>query len=570
MNKNTRKKVLVVSNYALDNTTDLYRSVNKMKNELQALPEYIDYVTYKGTDFLKFITAKYSQGYRIIIGDFYSSQCLAVFNFLNNHDDLLLISSASTTTFTKQMPTNLLRIPSDDEKSFSLFKSAFLDSTNKVLLSVDSTLSKFPRQKRIINLNDKTFVKTVNVLYTDEDIYNLSYVRMIKRNITGKESYKFKFYKIDSATIAQNKLTPEATAILKTTDASNVFMIITISYAQQFLNILSSSNNKCIFQMMFLCDAFVSSKLVVKSQLPYAYTMVNENSPRCIDYFQRLLFDSPGYINYYTVSILCFLKLHTELINNNIINDLSTTDMIEILARGNEYIKGQPINIKKSVVTVPYLLLSQKSNSKKPKKAKKKLLNMNTQSNARFPAAAAAAAAAALKNGTKDTITASSSTVTLDKTEETETETEEETYKIIDIVESPVGIIYLLKGLQYLLNNRPDTSEILESFGFIKYSFINIYEKDTNINNISFDDFINTDFYYWNLCYWIWDIKWFFNTYEEDMTKYGYGYGDGGEYKPFPKVVINGKKINWLIFKTKGVNVLEEIYEIYEMEGIPL
>ena len=51
MNKNTTKKVLVVSNYALDNTTNLYRSVNKMKNDLRTLPAYIDYVTYKGTDF---------------------------------------------------------------------------------------------------------------------------------------------------------------------------------------------------------------------------------------------------------------------------------------------------------------------------------------------------------------------------------------------------------------------------------------------------------------------------------------------------------------------------------------
>ena len=347
------KKVLVVSNYALDNTTDLYRLVNKMKNDLRTLPTYIDYVTYKGTDFLKFITAKYSQGYRIIIGSFYSSQCLSVFDFLNKHNDLLLISSASTAMFTKQMPSNLIRFPTNDEMSFSLFKNNILDSMNRVLLSIDPTLLKFPRQTEIINLNTPTYVKTVNVLYTDEDIYNLSYVRMIKKSITGNEPYKFKFYKIDNATIEQNKLTLEASAILKTTDASNVFMILTISYAQQFLNILSS-NYEYGIQMIFLCDSFTSYNLTVKSQLPYSYTLVNV-APITFSYYQRLLFNNNGgYINDYTISILQFLKSHTELINNNIINDLPITNMIDILAKSNEYVNNQPLNNKNSIIAITY------------------------------------------------------------------------------------------------------------------------------------------------------------------------------------------------------------------------
>ena len=353
MNKSITKKVLVVSNYALDNTTDLYRLLNKMKNDFKTLPSYIDYVTYKGTDFLNFITTKYSQGYRIIIGNFYSSQCLTVFDFLNNHDDLLLISSASTAMFPSQIPSNLIRLQSNDEKGFSLFKNNVLDSMNKVLLSVDSTLTTFPRQKKLINLNEKTFVKTVNVLYTDEDIYNLSYVRMIKRSITGNEPYKFKFFKIDSDTIVQNKLTNEANAILKTTDASNVFMILTISYAQQFLNILSANNNYGI-QMIFLCDSFTSYNFTVYTQLPYGYTLINEIVPTTIDYYQRLLFNNAGYINYYTISILQFLKTHSELINNNILNDLSTKNMINILVKCNEFVNSQPTNNKKSMIKITY------------------------------------------------------------------------------------------------------------------------------------------------------------------------------------------------------------------------
>jgi hypothetical protein len=318
------------------------------------LPSYIDYVTYKDTDFLKFITTKYNQGYRIIIGNFYSSQCLSVFNFLNNHNDLLLISSASTVMFSKQMPSNLLRLASNDKKSFSLFKTKVLDSMNKILLMIDSTLTKFSRQKKIINPNEKTFVKTVNVLYTDEDIYNLSYVRMIKRTITGKEPYKFKFFKIDSATIKQNKLTPEASAILKTTDASNVFMIITISHAQEFLNIISS-NLRYGIQMIFLSDSFASYNLKVKTQLPYSYTLINDILPNHAHYYQEILFNNnAGYIDYYTISILSFLKSHSELINNNILNDLSTKNMIEILAKGNEFINSQPVNNKISMIRIKY------------------------------------------------------------------------------------------------------------------------------------------------------------------------------------------------------------------------
>ena len=361
------KRVLVVSNYAFDNTTDLYRLLKKIKNDLQALPSYIDYVTYKGNDFLEFITTKYSQGYRIIIGDFYSSQCLSVFDFLTKHNDLLLISSASTSIFTKQMPYNLIRLLSNDEMTFSLFKDSILDSMNNILLTLDPTLLLFPRQKEIINLNDKTFVKTVNVLYTDEDIYNLSYVRMIKRTITGNESYKFKFYKINSAIISQNKLTPEASTILKTTDKSNVFMIITTSYPQQFLNILSSKYEYGI-QIIFFNDSFVSPNFIVKSQLPYAYTLINTSHNNLV-YYQRLLFNNyAGYINHYTLEILQFLRRHTELMNKNIIDDLSTNDMIDLLKNSNEYINGQPINHKCCILEITFTLSSLNINIKTKRK----------------------------------------------------------------------------------------------------------------------------------------------------------------------------------------------------------
>ena len=572
MNKSITKKVLVVSNYALDNTTDLFKLVNKMKNNLRTLPTYIDYVTYKGTNFLKFITAKYSQGYRIIIGDFYSSQCLSVFKFLDNHRDLLLISSASTATFTKQMPTNLIRLASDDEKSFSLFKNSFLDSMNQVLLSVDSTLSKFPRQKEIINLNDKTFVKTVNVLYTDEDIYNLSYVRMIKRNITGKESYKFKFYKIDSATIAQNKLTPEATAILKTTDASNVFMIITISYAQQFLNILSS-NYEYIFQIMFLCDAFISSKLVIKNQLLYTYTMINENSPRTIDYFQRLLFNGPGYINYYTLSILCFLKLHTELINNNILNDLTTTDMIEILTRGNEYINGQPINTKKSIISVPFESLSQETDPKKRMGCKTQI---NTQSNGSFMSAAAAALV--LKDGKENTEPKVTTTTVV---------TEQnifEIYKIKDLVNFN-DIKEVIDGIQYIMDNPLYDLEI-EEMSYLKGCLTFL---DNDENEISFDEYIDIDFRYSNsqsiqgwLFILFFNIMRYYSSIRSYKIKYTLEYNQndaifylyigptlidskinnlipGIPFNTFlkyePEIIINNKKIKWIDFYNKCIEI---------------
>jgi hypothetical protein len=370
------KKVLVVSNYDFDNTKDLFVLLKKIKNDFKSLPSYIDYVTYTGTDFLEFIAAKYSQDYCIIIGSFYSSQCLSVFDFLNKHEDLLLISSASTAMFPKQTPRNLIRLPSNDEMAFFLFKNKVLDSMNHILLTLDTTLLLFPNQKKIINLNEKTFVKTVNVLYTDENIYNLSYVRMIKRSITGKESYKFKFYKIDSAIISQNKLTPEASTILKTTDASNVFMILTISYAQQFFNIISSNYDYGI-QMFFLSDSFTSYNFTVKTQLPYAYTLINEIEKTDIDYYQRVLFNNnAGYINYYTVSIIQFLKSHSELINNVIVNNLPITYIIDILTKSNEFIDGQPINNKRSMIKINYLITALKN--KKNTKRKPVAANIST------------------------------------------------------------------------------------------------------------------------------------------------------------------------------------------------
>jgi hypothetical protein len=348
------KRVLVVNNFLFDKTPDLFKLVIKIRDEYKTLPKYIDYITYKGNNFLKFITKEYNKGYRIIIGNFYSSQSLEIFDFLNKHQDLLFISSFSTAIFKSKIPFNLLRLPSNDEKTFLLFKKNILDSANQALLLLDPTLSNFPRQKEIISLNEKTFIKTVNVLYTDEDIYIISYINIIKSSITGNEQYKFNFVKIPASIISQKKLTKEAVKILYTNDASNVFIIITVAYAQQFLNILSN-NITFSSQILFLNDVFSSYSLKIKIQLPYAYTLVNVLEPLNIDYYQRILFNNnPGYINAYIIVLLQFLIEHIELINNTILCNLSIKKFVKILSDSNEFVKSQPNNDNMSLLQINY------------------------------------------------------------------------------------------------------------------------------------------------------------------------------------------------------------------------
>ncbi len=368
------KRLLVVNNFFFDNTPDLFKLVIKIRDEYKTLPKYIDYITYKGNNFLEFITEKYNKGYRIIIGTFYSSQCLATFDFLNKHQDLLLISSSSTAIFESKVPFNLLRIPSTDEKAFTLFKKNILDSANEALLLLDPTLSNFSRQKEIISLNKKTFIKTVNVLYTDEDIYNISYVNLIKRTITGNEQYKFNFVKIPASVISQKKLTKEAVKILYTTDASNVFIIITIAYPQQLLNILSN-NITFSSQILFLSDIFSAYSLKIKTQLPYAFTLINVLEPLNIDYYQRTLFNNnPGYINTYNVTLLQFILQHIELINNTILFNLSIKNFVKILSDSNEFIKSQPVNNNMSLLQINYLTMATVTATKRITKTRS-LLN---------------------------------------------------------------------------------------------------------------------------------------------------------------------------------------------------
>ena len=366
------KRVLVVNNFVFDNTPDLFKLVIKIRDDYKTLPKYIDYITYKGTNFLEFITEKYNKGYRIIIGTFYSSQCLTTFDFLNKHQDLLLISSSSTAIFESKVPFNLLRIPSTDEKAFLLFKKNILDSANEALLLLDPTLSNFPKQKKLIVLNEKTFIKTVNVLYTDEDIYNISYVNLIKRTITGNEQYKFNFVKIPASIISQKKLTKEAVKILYTNDASNVFIIITIAYPQQFLNILSN-NITFSSQILFLSDIFSAYSLKIKTQLPYAFTLVNDLEPLNIDYYQRTLFNNnPGYINTYNVTLLQFILQHTELLNNTILFNLSIKNFVKILSNSNEFIKSQPVNNNMSLLQINYLTTAAAAATVTPTKRRTK------------------------------------------------------------------------------------------------------------------------------------------------------------------------------------------------------
>jgi hypothetical protein len=84
-----------------------------------------------------------------------------------------------------------------------------------------------------------------------------------------------------------NQKPKEAVKILYTNDASNVFIIITIAYPQQFLNILSN-NITFSSQILFLNDVFSSYSLKIKIQLPYAYTLVNVLEPLNIDYYLKV------------------------------------------------------------------------------------------------------------------------------------------------------------------------------------------------------------------------------------------------------------------------------------------
>jgi hypothetical protein len=286
---------------------------------------------------------------------------------------------------------------------------------NETILLLDSTLLNFPRQKEIINFNEKTFIKNINVIYTDEDLYNISYVDLINRSITGNETYKFNFIKIPSSIISQKKLTPDAIKALNTTDVSNVFMIITIAYPQQFLNILSN-NITYSSQILFLSDTFTPYNLKLKLQLPYAYTLINVLEPANVDYYQRILFNNnSGYITHYTVSLLQFLTARMELINNSILYNLSIKDLVQILEDSNDFIKSQPVNNIMSLLQINYSSKTVPSSSKtvpiSSRKQQRKPVQAILSSKLTLWAAAAAAALAAKNTDLSQTLIPSTSTV---------------------------------------------------------------------------------------------------------------------------------------------------------------
>jgi len=339
------RKFLIINSYAEESSNVNQTIYQKLRKELCMLPcqyEFINYLRDKES-FLDFIKRKYSEGYRFIIGNIRSSDCLETFDFLKAHPDLLFISSFSSIYFdTSIRPFNFISTSTEDEVTFQKFKNEVLNVFSNLLLIVDPTLEQFPYQKPLIDGGAvPTFVKNVNVLYTPDDIYDVTYVRMIKKLINPSDPYTFTFFEIPADLVIKGQLTPEATVALNSTDYSNVFMII--SYlTQDFLNIIST-NEQYMTQFIFGGVQFNNSALTTKNELPYFLTIANQIFYATSYFYQELALGSiEAYVNPYIMSIYTNIFQFMNLFNLFYNKKLSADKVILKMNDGDLYFFNQP------------------------------------------------------------------------------------------------------------------------------------------------------------------------------------------------------------------------------------
>lgn len=348
----------VVNSVADFNNTVSETIFNKMQRCYSMYPsstfQFLNFNSATET-FVSFITKLYNSGYRIIIGNINTNDSISAFPFLISNPDLFLFSSFAVFNITETIPNNFFRFSSTIDNSFLQFKSNNLNELSLSIYNIDPTLTFFPNQKQLIINSESTFVKTFNVIYTDEDTKNIDFVNFIKTTESALDPYVYKYYLVPKSIITQGQLTPEAALALSTTNYSNVFFIIS-SYGQTFLNILTS-NPQYLKQIIF--TTFVSDTLTLNTNAPYIWSFNQNIIPSQNFFYQIAAYNNQeGYVSPFISSIYEYLtevqNAYITYLNKNITN----IELIGILNKSVVYTSNKASYNYSSIIKIPWTVIN--------------------------------------------------------------------------------------------------------------------------------------------------------------------------------------------------------------------
>jgi predicted phosphatase len=218
--------------------------------------KYFKYNITNHGSFENFINNLYlNHNVRLFLSSANSSDCINIFNFLNNHTDVIFISCTSTANLPNK-PFNLLRLSLNDENIISNI--------------IENIFPIFYMLRNIIdnnNINNNTTINKIYIIYTN-DTYGISSKNIINNISSNISNITYEYYEL-------NKDTNTNTIIYNLLNTNNnnneVFFVYTLQ-PQIFLNFLDTQlmHNK----FYLLGDTFIDKNLNSNLKLNNSYIII--------------------------------------------------------------------------------------------------------------------------------------------------------------------------------------------------------------------------------------------------------------------------------------------------------
>lgn len=287
---------------------------------------YFKYNIINHGPFENFINNLYlNHNVRLFLSSANSSDCSSIFNYLNNHSDIIFVSCTSTVKFNSK-PNNFLRLTLEDDLTLDYLLNKIIPDFYKHFYINDNII-----------INDS--INKVNIIYTN-DTYGNGFKNLISNFSLTNNNYIYTFYEFNKD-LQTNQLIFN---LLNNNNNNNseIFMVFTLQ-PQIFLNFLTTQLMHDKFYI--LGDPFIDTNLYSNFKLSNSYIIISASDSLGHTITSKLLNTGTGanssnqQIDLLLKFILTCLPILYNNLGSNLNNIINKFNELGIFTNGQWYDK---------------------------------------------------------------------------------------------------------------------------------------------------------------------------------------------------------------------------------------
>jgi hypothetical protein len=299
-------------------------------NNSGLLDDKILYFKYNITNhgsFENFINNLYlNHNVRLFLSSANSSDCSSIFNYLNNHSDIIFVSCTSTVKFNSK-PNNFLRLTLEDDLTFNYILNNILPKFDKYIFL----------QTNILNNN---LINKINIIYTN-DTYGNGIKNIISNISLSNNNYTYSYFEFNKDIQTNQQIFNLLNNNIN--NNSEVFMVFTLQ-PQIFLNFLTTQLMHDKFYIFG--DPFINLSLYSNFKLNNSHIIISANDSLGHIITSKLLNSGSGanssnqQIDLLLRFIITCLTIIYNNLGNNLNNIINNFNQLGIFLTGQWYEKN--------------------------------------------------------------------------------------------------------------------------------------------------------------------------------------------------------------------------------------